>query len=72
MSGTPEPIERNHAEAPAEGEDWADAPAEGDRTGLQEAPSGSRAHAQEPAEGARAETIPADPSSGKERGDGEG
>jgi hypothetical protein len=48
---TPEPIERVHSEAAAEGEEQSDAGADGDHASVQ-APSNSRIHAQEPAEGA--------------------
>lgn len=71
MSETPEPIERLHSEAPAEGEDQADTSAEGGRPTVQ-APSGSRVHAQEPAEGAEAEANRAVRSSGRDPADGEG
>lgn len=72
MSETPEPTERLHSEAPAEGEDQADGPAEGGPAAVQQAPSGSRAHAQEPAEGAGEETIAALRSSGMEPDEREG
>jgi hypothetical protein len=50
MTETPDPTERRHAEAPAEGED----------TDTYEAPSVARVHAEEPAEGAAEKDRPGD------------
>jgi hypothetical protein len=48
MTETPEPNERRHAQAPAEGED----------TDADETPEAARSHTDEPSEGAEADSGP--------------